>query len=296
MIRSSMAALALSFGSCTAPSPRPTPPDVAVMPAPTPPDFRPPTAITLEGVAEQGGLVTGTAPTRPVSLTLDGQPVAVAANGRFIIAWGRDAPATSVLSARFADGRTETQTIAVAPRIWSTQTIGSVRRRPLPDAEFERVRAVEIAEMVAARQRSVESDGWRQRFAWPVTGRVSGVFGSQRIYARGERDGFHNGVDVARPSGTPVLAPADGVVILATTRPYTLEGYMVIVDHGHALSSTFLHLSRIDVATGARVRQGQSLGAIGTTGRSSGPHLHWGMRWQDARIDPARVAGPMPPA
>ena len=254
-----------------------------------------PVAIRLDGRAQQGALVTGTAPTRPVSLTLDGAPVAVAPDGRFIVAWGRDAPATSVLAARFTDGRTETLNIVVAPRSWSTQTIGSVRRRPLPDAEFERVRAVEVAEMVAARQRSVESDGWRQRFAWPVTGRVSGVFGSQRIYARGERDGFHNGVDIARPSGTPVRAPADGIVILATERPYTLEGYMVIVDHGHALSSTFLHLSRIDVATGARVQQGQPLGAIGTTGRSSGLHLHWGMRWQDARIDPARVAGPMPP-
>ena len=289
------AALALLLANCAAPSPQPAQPDIAAMPARTPLEARPPIAIGLQGRAEQGGLVAGTVPTRPISLTLDGQPVAVAADGLFIVAWGRDAPAKSVLTARFADGRTETLNISVAPLSWATQTIGGVRRRPLPDAEFERVRAVEIAEMIAARQRSVESDGWRQRFSWPVTGRVSGVFGSQRIYARGERDGFHTGVEIARPSGTPVVAPADGVVILATTRPYTLEGFMVILDHGHALSSTFLHLSRIDVETGARVRQGQPIGAIGTTGRSSGPHLHWGLRWGDARIDPARAAGPMPP-
>ena len=295
MRRLGVAALGLSLANCAVPPPRPAQPDIAVLPARAPPDARPPIAIVLQGRAEQGGLVVGTAPTRPISLTLDGQPVAVAADGRFIVAWERDAPAISRLEARFADGRAYNTTIAVDTRSWPTQTIGTVRRRPLPDAEFERVRAVEIAEMVAARQRGVESDGWRQRFAWPVTGRVSGVFGSQRTYARGERDGFHNGVDVARPSGTPVVAPAEGVVILATKRPYTLEGYMVIVDHGHALSSSFLHLSRIDTETGARVRQGQPIGAIGTTGRSSGPHLHWGLRWQDARIDPARVAGPMPP-
>ena len=90
-------------------------------------------------------------------------------------------------------------------------------------------------------------------------------------------------------------APADGVVILAAIdKPFTLEGHLLMIDHGHGLNSAFLHLSRIDVALGEHVAQGQRIGAIGSTGRATGPHLHWGMKWHDARIDPLLIAGPMP--
>ncbi len=89
-------------------------------------------------------------------------------------------------------------------------------------------------------------------------------------------------------------ALADGVVILAAPAPFTLEGNLLMIDHGMGLNSAFLHLSRIDVKPGERVRQGQPVGAIGATGRATGPHLHWGMKWNDARIDPLLLAGPMP--
>ena len=101
-------------------------------------------------------------------------------------------------------------------------------------------------------------------------------------------------MDVAGATGTPVVAPADGVVILAAAKPFTLEGHLLMIDHGHGLNSAFLHLSRIDVKPGDTVTQGQRIGAIGATGRATGPHLHWGMKWNDARIDPLLVAGPMP--
>jgi len=125
-----------------------------------------------------------------------------------------------------------------------------------------------------------------------VRGRISGVFGSQRIY-QGTPGSFHNGVDVAVPTGTPLLAPADGVVILAATEPFTLEGYLLMVDHGNGLSSVFLHNSRLDVRTGDIVRQGQVMGATGMTGRATGPHMHWAMRWNGQKIDAQRLAGPM---
>lgn len=117
-------------------------------------------------------------------------------------------------------------------------------------------------------------EGWRQRFRWPVTGRISGVFGAQTIHA-GEPGSYHTGVDVARPTGTLVAAPADGIVVLASPPPFSVEGDLLILDHGMGLSSAFLHLSRIDVSVGARVRQDQPVDAIGTKGRSTGPHLHW---------------------
>lgn len=117
--------------------------------------------------------------------------------------------------------------------------------------------------------------GWRQRFIWPRTGRLSGLFGAQRIY-QGTAGAYHGGVDVAGATGATVVAPAAGVVILAADRPYTLEGHLLMIDHGHGLNSAFLHLSRIDVKVGDAVAQGQRIGAIGATGRATGPHLHWG--------------------
>ncbi len=140
-----------------------------------------------------------------------------------------------------------------------------------------------------------DSQGWRQTFLWPAVGRISTLFGSQRIYA-GEPGAYHSGIDIARPTGTIVLAPADGVVILATPRPFTLEGNLVLIDHGMGLNSAFMHLSRIDVKLGERVHRGQPIGAVGRSGRATGPHLHWGLRWNDARLDPLLVAGPMPAA
>lgn len=120
------------------------------------------------------------------------------------------------------------------------------------------------------------------------------MFGSQRIYQNGEAGAYHSGTDIARPAGTIVVAPADGVVVLAADHPFTLEGNLLMIDHGMGLNSAFLHLSRIDVKTGDRVTRGQAVGAVGMTGRATGPHLHWSLRWREARIDPLLMAGPMP--
>lgn len=90
-----------------------------------------------------------------------------------------------------------------------------------------------------------------------------------------------------------MIAPADGVVILAAKAPFTLEGNLLMIDHGMGLNSAFLHLSRIDVKTGDVVRQGQPIGTVGMTGHATGPHLHWGMKWHEERIDPQPFAGVM---
>ena len=90
------------------------------------------------------------------------------------------------------------------------------------------------------------------------------------------------------------MAPAAGVVTLATDVPFSLEGYLLIVDHGQGLNSAFLHLSEIAVEEGQRVEQGQYIGRIGSTGRATGPHLHWSIKWRDARLDPLLFTGPMP--
>nr|WP_315764983.1 M23 family metallopeptidase [Sphingomonas sp. Y38-1Y] len=248
--------------------------------------------FALSGMPQQGALVLGTVPRGTTALTLDGLAVEVARDGRFAIAFDRDAGPSARLVAR-GSGVLLDRTLTVAPRAWRIERLPTLPRVSQPSAEFQRRRPPELARIAAARAKQTGAEGWRQRFAWPVTGRISGLFGSQRIYA-GEPGAYHGGVDVARPTGTPVAAPADGVVILAADAPFTMEGNLLMIDHGMGLNSAFLHLSRIDVREGDAVRQGQPVGAIGATGRATGPHLHWGMKWRDARIDPLLIAGPMP--
>lgn len=251
------------------------------------PDF------ALQGPIVQGGVVTGIAPASTVALTLDGAPVSVAADRRFLIAFDRDALPQAVLIATRADGSVVTHTLTVAPGSWRIERIDAPLRPTRSTVAFLALRAPELERIAAARSIRSDSAGWRQHFLWPVTGRISGLFGAQRVY-RGEPGAYHGGVDVAVPTGTPVRAPADGVVILAAQTPFTLEGHLLMIDHGAGLNSAFLHLSRIDVAEGTQVRQGQVIGAAGATGRATGPHLHWGMKWNDARIDPLHLVGPMP--
>lgn len=275
---------------------KPAPPPAAQpVPSSSPAPQRAPVRsdFILTGVPEQGAAMVGQAPSDTRLLTLDGQMIPVAADGRFLIAFDRDAGASARLVATLADGREVARAIAVAAGSWRLEHINApYRGSAASDADFERRRPAELAQIAAARNMQVVSDGWRQKFRWPVTGRLSGFFGSQRVY-QGKPGTYHSGTDVAVPAGTPFVAPADGVVVLAAAAPFTLEGNLLIVDHGMGLSSAFLHCQRLDVKVGDRVVQGQVLGTVGRTGRATGPHMHWGLKWRDARLDPGKLAGPI---
>jgi murein DD-endopeptidase MepM/ murein hydrolase activator NlpD len=288
MIRTALCAAALLTAACVPAAALP----VGVASAETP-AASPSTGFVLDGPTIQGGAVLGTAPAGTVVLALDGDPVGMAADGRFLIAFDRDAKPAATLVATRSDGSRVTKALQIAPRAWRIERLNTLPRISQPSAEFARRRPAELAQIVAARKVVSDAQGWRQSFAWPATGRISGLFGAQRIY-KGEPGSYHSGVDVAKPTGAPVAAPADGVVILAADSPFTLEGNLLMIDHGMGLNSAFLHLSRIDVRVGDRVRQGQLIGQVGATGRATGSHLHWGMKWHDSRIDPLLLAGDMP--
>ncbi len=248
--------------------------------------------IRLSGAPVQGALLRGTAPKSVIGLDLDGVKVPLAEDGAFLLGFNRDAAALGVLTVTYADGQVATEPLAIEPQSWRREFIAVAARGGVPSEAFMARRRPELEAIAAARSRASDSAGWRQQFIWPATGRISGIFGSQRIYA-GEPGAFHSGVDVAGPTGTPIVAPADGGVILAAQTPFSLEGNLLMIDHGMGLNSAFLHLSSIDVKDGDRVRQGQLIGRIGATGRVTGPHLHWSMKWHDARIDPQRLVSPM---
>jgi hypothetical protein len=287
-----LAVVVLASGCAATPAPAPAldaPPAAVVRPAAP---QTAPARFVFDGPATQGGFLRGTAPRGTTTLTLDGKPVELAEDGGFIVAFDRDAPPEARLAARLADGTTDVQTLRIAPRAWDIERLHVPMRPPaMTTEEFRQRRAGELAQIAQARSADAPARGWRQGFIWPAQGRISGKFGAQRIY-RGEPGAYHSGLDIAGGAGTTYVAPADGVVVLAASSPFTLEGNLLIIDHGHGLNSAFLHSSQLLVHEGDTVRQGQPIGRIGMTGRASGPHLHWSIKWNDARLDPLLFVPP----
>ena len=201
---------------------------------------------------------------------------------------GRDETGPLKVDVTLPSGRVEPVSIAVTPRDWPVEHVNGVPPKTVnPPPEIAARIQREQALVTAARERDDERTDFALPFQWPVQGRISGRFGNARVY-NGQPGAGHSGMDIAAPDGTPVKAPAGGVVTFASPDLY-LTGGTVLLDHGHGVSSNCLHLSRIDVRVGDRIEPGQVIGAVGATGRATGPHLHWGMNWFDTRIDPLLV-------
>jgi murein DD-endopeptidase MepM/ murein hydrolase activator NlpD len=240
----------------------------------------------------QGALVLGRA--APGSSVLLGQRrLRVAGDGSFLFGVGRDERGNVKVSVTARDGTYSTAEVRIVERQFAIERVDGVPESTVnpPTAIAERIRR-EQAEVARARQRDDPRQDYRFGFIWPAHGRISGVYGSQRIL-NGTPKNPHYGVDVAAATGTPIRAPAGGIVSFAKPDLY-LTGGTVLLDHGHGLSSVFVHLSRVDVEVGRRIEQGEVLGLVGATGRATGPHLHWGINWFDVRLDPQLLAGPMP--
>lgn len=241
--------------------------------------------LALSGSIEQGGMLVGRVPAGS-QVSLDGTSLRVSAEGVFVAGFDRDAAPEATLAVAYPDGGVEHRTLAVGQRDYRIQRIdGLPPSQVTPDSEaLERIRR-EQALIDRARRINAARTDFASDFIRPVDdARVSGVFGSQRIL-NGEPRRPHYGVDYAAPAGTPVKAPAPGTVTLVHEDMY-FSGGTIILDHGHGISSVLIHLSRVDVDDGQRVERGDVIGAVGATGRATGPHLHWGVNWFDKRLDP----------
>lgn len=249
--------------------------------------------LELNGAITQGGLITGT--TLPGARVLhDGEPVRVSNTGVFVIGFHRDAAPESSLEVILPDGEQIVQNLKVAQRDYNIQRIDGLppsKVTPMKPEVLERIRE-ETALVKQARKHDDTRLDFLDGFDWPVTGRISGVYGSQRVL-NGKPRRPHYGVDIATPAGTPVRAPADGVVTLAHPDMY-YSGGTLILDHGHGVSSAFLHLKRVLVEEGQTVQRGDVIAEVGSTGRSTGPHLDWRINLFDKRLDPQLFARPMP--
>jgi len=249
-------------------------------------------SLSLKGKLTQGGLVVGH--TEPGTVvTFEGRKIRVSPKGNFVIGFSRDAPPTAKLVLRHPDGAIRTKTLQVKKRKYRIQRIDGLPPKMVtpPKKVLARIRR-ENAMIGRARKPDTPVPYFMKGWIWPAKGRISGVYGSQRIL-NGKPRRPHFGVDVAAPVGTPIVAPSDGVVRLVEPDLYYTGG-TVIIDHGHGVSSAFLHMQDVTATLGKTVRQGEKIGTLGATGRATGPHLDWRINYFRARIDPALLVPPMP--
>lgn len=247
--------------------------------------------LALSGYAVEGGLMYGkTAPGAEV--LFEKKPIDISEDGDFLISFGRDAAGTKELSIHL-NGDARVERINVANRDFKIERIdGLPKRKVTPDPKAIARISKEKKAINAARQTSAPKPYYLGGFQWPATGRISGVYGSQRIL-NGKPRRPHYGTDIAAPTGTPIKAMAPGRVAFVHPGMF-FNGKTVLIDHGLGLRSIYIHLSETAVEVGQQVDQSTVIGAIGKTGRATGPHLHFGLTHGNTPIDPEVILGPMP--
>ncbi len=192
-----------------------------------------------------------------------------------------------------AEGKTETLNFSIGEKKYEEQhiTLPPANEKHVHPGEAELARYAREAREQQAVYKTFSDNGPHQDKRWPdfimpTKGEANPSFGRQRFF-NGEARAPHLGMDIAAPQGQAAWAPAAGVVV--QTGDYFFNGRTVMIDHGYGLISMLCHLSRIDVKAGDILKQGDVIGLIGSTGRSTGPHLHWTLSLNDARIDPLLV-------
>lgn len=251
--------------------------------------------LSVGGSREQGSLVVGKCASLPDMLKVDGRELRVAPTGVFAFGLAYDQVRMSDIEAQFHDDYVEHLGVVPVARKYDIQRINGLPQKFVtPPAEVIARIARENAMVGETRKRDTDSIAFAAPFDWPAKGIISGTFGSQRI-DNGTPMAPHFGVDIAAPKGTPIHAPADGVVSLAQSDFY-LTGGTTVLDHGHGVSTTYIHQDEVKVKVGDAVKRGDPIGLVGMKGRATGPHLHWGMNWFQVRLDPSRSTATPAPA
>jgi len=235
----------------------------------------------------QGALIVGkTAPENKVML--NGKAIKVSANGDYALGFSRDEKNNSELVIISPNGQREKTTLTPLKREYNIQKVEGIAKKIMNPNKKANIRAGEDNKKISA-ARKVDSDltAFAQGFVAPIDGIITGVYGSQRYY-NGVPKRPHYGLDYAGKKGDPVKSPADGIILMYVPDMFYSGGTMII-DHGHGVSSTFLHLSDSYVKVGDKVNKGQLVAAVGSSGRATGPHLDWRINWFNMKLDPALV-------
>lgn len=243
--------------------------------------------ILLYGSLQSGSLAYGKAQGAK-EIYLNGKQAFIDKDGFFVIGFDRDEKGSQALQIVYADGQIDVKKFYLKKRDYKIQRINKMEEKYVspPKEVLEQIeREGEI--MAEARKVADQTDVFYSYsgFIKPIeNARMSSVFGSQRIL-NGVKKNAHNGLDYAAPRGTEIKAMADGIVRLKADNFY-YSGNYVFLDHGFGLTSVYLHMDTVYVKNGQKIVKGDILGEVGTTGRSTGPHLHWGVQWYSSRVDP----------
>lgn len=241
--------------------------------------------LTCNGIAKQGGLVIcQTEPNARVEVGRsenDTYTQSADKNGVLLVGFDRDEPAAFV---RVGEQRVD---FDIQKRDYDISRIDGLPKNMVSEytpEELKKIRKASALKKVGFASK-VEEVGFKNGFIYPVTTHTKTTnFGAQRIL-NGDPKSPHFGVDLAAPKGTPILAPADGIVSLASEEMY-FEGSLIMIDHGQGLISYYLHNEEVMVEEGQRVVQGQQIATVGSRGRSTGPHLCWRLKWRGRNLDP----------
>jgi murein DD-endopeptidase MepM/ murein hydrolase activator NlpD len=240
--------------------------------------------IQLSGEIKQGGLVIGKTDANNL-VTLNKKVLTVSKQGDYVFAFSRDDKTQYTLTVTSPTGKIETQTFTPTTRDYKISRVEGISKKIMNPNKKANVRAgVDRAAIVKVRKIASDLTDFSQGFIAPRSSRITGVYGSQRFY-NGVPKNPHFGVDYAGQIGAPVKAPASGTILLWVPDMFYSGGTLVI-DHGHGITSNFLHLSASMVKVGDKVKQGQVIAKVGNSGRVTGPHLDWRMNWHKVRFDP----------
>lgn len=249
------------------------------------------TDVVLNGKFTQGALLRGQAPAG-AKVMLNGETVQTNKDGKFVVGFEREAPLQQTLVVELDNGQKWQRDITLEKREYNIQRIDGLEQKMVtPPAEVTARIKQDNIKVANARSGNTDLDALFTRFEWPAKGAITGVYGSQRIL-NGVPKWPHYGLDIANKTGTPVYAPVDGVVTMADDLYYS--GNTLILDHGMRVFSTFLHMDTITVEVGETVQQGEQIGTIGSTGRSTGPHLDWRINLGNTRLDPQTIISGSP--
>lgn len=240
---------------------------------------------SLTGNFIQGGIIIGKTLAEN-QIIFENITLQVSPAGDFIFGFNRDEAKQIKLVVVLKDGTIVNHSLNIKHRKYDIQRIDGLSEAKVSPKKPEVLSRIKLdsAQVANARLRDDARLDFKETFIWPTTGRISGVYGSQRIL-NGKPKWPHFGVDVAAPVGDNVIAPASGIITLAISDMF-YSGGTIILDHGHGLSSSFLHLSEILVKQGDVVKQGDLIAKVGATGRVTGAHLDWRMNFFKRRLDP----------
>ena len=260
------------------------------------PAFAEPTdGLALNGRLVQGGFAMGRAEPRAM-VFIDGEALTTAsAAGLFIVGFDRDAPPSVQLEVR-GQVRVARRTLSIAPGSFPSTRINGLPPSTVEPSDpmlLARIQEEIVLKTEGFASRA-DADDFRSGFTWPLDSyRVTSLWGSQRVL-NGTPARPHYGIDLAAPAGSPIRAPADGIVTFARAGMH-FEGGLTLIDHGQGLITAYLHQSRIEVLPTQRITRGDVIGRVGMTGRATGPHLCWRMKWRDRNCDPSLMIGESAP-